>query len=164
MNVKLKDNTISIDMSCCAFKDLLAAIDYGREYISENGYNEQAKHYDWMLKELTPQDVRRKLREMIVNDSSIGKYLTLDDEPTTPPPPAPAMQNGIVINGKQYELAFANSSGPSDCEQCALYDQCDKTLDECGILCGALFGMPDEDFAFFKAVEPADSKPSSPNT
>ena len=163
MNVKLKDGSISIDMSCGNFKDLLTAIDYGKEWLSENGYKEAATQYDRMLEELTPQDVRRELREIIINDSSISKYLTLDDEPAAASL-APAMQNGIVINGKQYELAFANSSGPSDCEQCALYNQCDKTLDECGILCGALFGVPDEAFAFFKAVEPADSKPSSPNT
>lgn len=164
MNVKLKDNTISIDMSCSAFKDLLTAVDYGKEWMSENGYKDEARRYDRMLEELTPQDVRRVLREMIIFDTSISKYLTIDDDEPAAANPAPAMQNGIVINGKQYEIAFAKSSGPSDCEQCALYNQCDKTLDECGILCGALFGVPDEAFAFFKAVEPADSKPSSPNT
>jgi hypothetical protein len=84
MNVKLKDYTISIDMICCEFKDLLQVINYGKEWLSENGYNEAAKQYDRMLKELTPQDVRRELREMIINDSGIGEYLTLDDEPSSP--------------------------------------------------------------------------------
>lgn len=161
MNVKLKDNTISIDMSCCAFKDLLAAIDFGKEYVSENGYNEQAKHYDWMLEKLTPQDVRRKLREMIVNDSSIGKYLTLDDEPATPPPPAPAIQNCIIIDGQQYELRHvARDSYHMLCDKCDLQSRC--CSDDSGI-CESLYGLTADD-KVFKAVEPADSKPSSPNT
>lgn len=161
MNVKLKGNTISIDMSCCAFKDLLAAIDYGKEWLSENGYKEESKHYDMMLEELTPQDVRRELREMIINDSSIGKYLTLDDEPTTPPPPAPAMQNGIIIDGQQYELRHvAFDSCHTLCDKCDLQSRCGS--DYSGI-CESLYGT-DADGQVFKAVEPAESKPSSPNT
>lgn len=161
MNVKLKDDTISIDMICCEFKDLLQAIDYGKEWLSENGYREAAKLYDRMLKELTPQDVRRELREMIVNDSSIGKYLTLDDEPATPPPPAPAIQNCIIIDGQQYELRHvARDSYHTLCDKCDLQSRCGS--DDSGI-CESLYGA-DADGQVFKAVEPADSKPSSPNT